>query len=264
FFGLKSSLDSIRDFFNIQSEDPEAKLKITKFGTFTANFKELPPPLPPEYWGTLFGVLVSSVIGGWLIPNAINFFSRKKQINKLDYFHTRIGSLFEDKRIDESDIQELNDLNKDITKAYTKGKLNQEYYTKVKNEISVLYKEIFLKQLSSKFLFDKTSNTFKKIEDELNNKLKNISKTYTENKINNEHYNNLKDEISILYEELLRNQIDSIDTINKEDKIRAIKEIKNNINDVYSKGTLNDKHFNLLKEMILELEKNNNNGENRK
>jgi hypothetical protein len=67
-----------------------------------------------------------------------------------------------------------------------------------------------------------------------------------------------------LYEELLRNQIDSIDTINKEDKIRAIKEIKNNINDVYSKGTLNDKHFNLLKEMILELEKNNNNGENRK
>jgi hypothetical protein len=44
-----SALNAIADFFNIKSDEPEAKLNITKFGSFTANFKELPPPLPTEY-----------------------------------------------------------------------------------------------------------------------------------------------------------------------------------------------------------------------
>src|SRR5215203_5030758 len=41
-----SILDSIADFFYIKLDEPEAKLNITKFGSFTANFKELPSPVP--------------------------------------------------------------------------------------------------------------------------------------------------------------------------------------------------------------------------
>jgi hypothetical protein len=29
-------------------DPPESKLNITSFGSSTANFKELPPPIPPE------------------------------------------------------------------------------------------------------------------------------------------------------------------------------------------------------------------------
>jgi YVTN family beta-propeller protein len=252
-----SIVESIRDFFNIKSDEPEATLKITKFGTFTANFKELPPPLPPEYWAVLFSVLITSIIGGWLIPNAINFFSRKKQISKLDYFHTRIDSLYRDGKIDEDDRKELNSLNEDITKSYTKGKLNQEYYITIKNKISVLYEEIFKKQIhSTKALFENKDNTLKKVENELNLHTTNIIRAYSENKVNNEHYANLKNEISILYEELLRKQIESVDKIDEEEeKIQIIKEIKNKINDVYSKEKINEKHYNLLKEKISELEK---------
>lgn len=58
-----SPLESIADFLGIKPEEPEARLNITKFGTFTANFKELPPPLPPEYMATLFAVVALLVHG---------------------------------------------------------------------------------------------------------------------------------------------------------------------------------------------------------
>ena len=57
-----STLESLKEFFNIKFEKPEAKLKVTKFGTFTTNFKELPPPLLPEYVVTLFGGVVTTLI----------------------------------------------------------------------------------------------------------------------------------------------------------------------------------------------------------
>jgi hypothetical protein len=58
-----SPLDAIADFLNIKSDEPEAKLNITKFGSFTANFKELPPPVPPEFWLQSY-VLVGTVVAG--------------------------------------------------------------------------------------------------------------------------------------------------------------------------------------------------------
>ena len=52
-------------------EDPTSKFQVTSFGNFTANFKELPPPIPVEYLATLFAVVVSAFIGSWLTPTAI-------------------------------------------------------------------------------------------------------------------------------------------------------------------------------------------------
>ena len=40
--------DGILDFLNIMRDKPEATLNIAKFGSFTANFKPLPPPVPNE------------------------------------------------------------------------------------------------------------------------------------------------------------------------------------------------------------------------
>ena len=41
-----------------KSVEPEAKLNFARFGTFTANFRELPPTIPPEF---LFALLLSIV-----------------------------------------------------------------------------------------------------------------------------------------------------------------------------------------------------------
>jgi hypothetical protein len=57
-----SILESIADFFYIKLDEPEAKLNVTKFGSFTANFKGLPPPLPAEYYTSLFTVVVKLLL----------------------------------------------------------------------------------------------------------------------------------------------------------------------------------------------------------
>jgi len=58
-----SIVDSILDFLHINPDKPEAKLSITKFGNFTANFRALPPPIPPEYVAMLIGVVATAFIG---------------------------------------------------------------------------------------------------------------------------------------------------------------------------------------------------------
>ena len=57
----------------MKSDKPEATLNITKFGSFTANFKALPPSIPSEYIATLFTVVVTAFVGTWLIPLVVLF-----------------------------------------------------------------------------------------------------------------------------------------------------------------------------------------------
>ena len=58
----------------------------------------------------------------------------------------------------------------------------------------------------------------------------------------------------------MTNKIDEINNISiNEEKTKALNEIKNNIDDAYSKEKINEKHYALLKEMASELEKKNNN-----
>jgi hypothetical protein len=62
-----SIVDSILDFFHLSPDKPEAEINITKFdGSYAANFKALPPPIPPEYVATLIGVVATAFIGTWL------------------------------------------------------------------------------------------------------------------------------------------------------------------------------------------------------
>jgi hypothetical protein len=90
-----SPLDAIADFLNIKSDEPEAKLNITKFGSFTANFKELPPPVPPEFWLQSY-VLVGTVVAGLSIPSIVGWIKSKMDARKLNYYHKKIASLYGD------------------------------------------------------------------------------------------------------------------------------------------------------------------------
>ena len=74
-----SFLNSILDVFRLKPDKPEATLNITSFGSFTANFKELPPPIPGEYIATLFAVVISAFIGSWLTPTVIEWRKSKNQ-----------------------------------------------------------------------------------------------------------------------------------------------------------------------------------------
>ena len=97
---------------------------------------------------SLYGIIVSTIVG-LSIPSIISSVRAKKDVRKLDYYHTRIKVLYDDGRIDEYDIENLDILKIDITDAYSKGKLNEKYYENLKTEVSVLYDKIFRKSIDS-------------------------------------------------------------------------------------------------------------------
>jgi len=69
-------------------------------------------------------------------------------------------------------------------------------------------------------------------------------------KIDNEQYTNLKREISILYEEMSKKRIDSLlnnITITDYDKEKQLDKIEDDISDAYSKGKINEQHYNLTR-----------------
>jgi YVTN family beta-propeller protein len=94
-----SELESIKHFFSIKSEEPEAILNVTKFGTFIANFKELPPPLPPEYVATLFGVVVTAFISSWLTLTIIGWRKAKRHQHKLNDYENKLEDMDKGRKI---------------------------------------------------------------------------------------------------------------------------------------------------------------------
>jgi YVTN family beta-propeller protein len=140
-------LDSVLDFIHNKPDKLEAKLNITKFGSFTANFKALPPTIPAEYLATLFTVVVTAFVGSWLTPTVIEWRKTKNQGSKLDHYHNEIKNLYNDGRLDRNDVSKLGILINSITDEYTRGKINREQFEKLVDETSIKYIEIFTKEL---------------------------------------------------------------------------------------------------------------------
>jgi YVTN family beta-propeller protein len=69
----------------------------------------------------------------------------------------------------------------------------------------------------------------------------NISDAYSEGKINNEQYMNLRKEISILYEEIYKKRIESTHDLSR---------LREDIADAYSKDKISEIHYKLLNERI--------------
>jgi YVTN family beta-propeller protein len=181
-----SNWDSISAFFGFKPDEPEATIPITKFGTFTANFKELPPAVPSEYMIPLYGIIITSIVG-WSIPTIIGWTKSKREARKLNYFHKQITFLYRDSKLDENDIGPVNRLRSDIVDEYSKGKLNEKHYENLRNEISILYKEILRKRIDA--LNNSNDLANKKTTDEKLAQIRDeIEYAYSEGKINDTHY----------------------------------------------------------------------------
>jgi hypothetical protein len=184
------------DFFDSKPKEPEAILNITKFGRFTANFKEIPPPVSSEYLVPLYGIIITTIVG-WSIPSIIGWTKSKRDVGKLNYYHKQITSLYGDGKLDEKDIGALDLLRSNIIDAYSKGKLNEKHYESLKNETSVLYDKIFRKRIDDEILNNNNNPSNRKtIEEKLNKIRKDIKYAYSEGKINEKHYDLLNKDIS--------------------------------------------------------------------
>jgi YVTN family beta-propeller protein len=186
-------LDLILQSLHLKSDKPEATLKITKFGNFTANFKELPQPIPSEYLATLFAVVISAFVGTWLTPTVIEWRKFKKQGKKLKYNHQVINSLHIDGILELNDINKLDDIRNGVIDDYTTSKITKDQYETLLGEISIKYRKIFDNEVTSlekSALYDNKNELLK-----LKNK---INDSFATEKINEKQYNLLKERLSNL------------------------------------------------------------------
>jgi uncharacterized membrane protein len=96
--------------------------------------------------------------------------------------------VLEDDGLYENDISRLNSLNKNISDSYAAGKINNEQYTNLKNEVSIAYEEIFKRRIVNQ-------------EDGLQRIQEDISDAYSKGKITKLHYDFLNEKISKMTQE---------------------------------------------------------------
>jgi hypothetical protein len=131
---------------HIKQKDPSANLTIERFGNFTAKFEKLPPAIPAEYLIPLYGVIASSIVG-WSIPSIVGWIKARKVAAISNEYHEKINALYDDGKLDYGDIGRMNELRDNLSDIYAKGALNDEHYQNLKNEIAVLYEEIYSNRL---------------------------------------------------------------------------------------------------------------------
>jgi YVTN family beta-propeller protein len=89
----------------------------------------------------------------------------------------------------------------------------------------------------------------------LNQLTRNVADAYSKGKINEKHYESLRNEISVLYERIFRKKIDDLLSNNspiKKTTDEDLDELKNELGFAYSEGKINEKHYVLLSEAILD------------
>jgi len=139
----------------------------------------------------LYVIIVSSIVG-WSIPSIVGWLASKRRASRLNSFHRRINILYDDGKLDEHDIKLLNNIRNDISDSYSNGKLSSEYYSNLKEELSVLYQEILNKRID--VLDEAPSN---EIREEYFEAIKqDIEDAYSKSKINELHYKVLVARIS--------------------------------------------------------------------
>ena len=185
-----SPLTPFLDFFGMKLDDPAATLTVNRFGNFTAYFRALPPPVPAEFTFSLITIVVTALVGSLLIPAAVSWFKSKKQISRLNSFHQKMAAVYGDDKVDESDISILDELNKNISDSYAAGKITNDQYTNLKNEVSAAYQKIFKKRIES--VTDRDTEVVNKIKND-------IEDAYSDRKITELDYNLLNGKISRMF-----------------------------------------------------------------
>lgn len=90
--------------------------------------------------------------------------------------------------IPEQDLVALNNIRNEMIDAYNKGKLSNDQYTHLKNEVSIAYEEIFKRRIENR-------------NDDLQRVQKDISDAYSKDKITKIHYDLLNEKISKMAQE---------------------------------------------------------------
>ena len=93
--------------------------------------------------------------------------------------------------MDETDIKNLNELNQRISNSYAAGKITNEQYTNLKNEVSAAYQKIFKKRIE--FITDPNTEAVNNIKND-------IEDAYSDRKITELDYNLLN---GILFRQLI-------------------------------------------------------------
>jgi hypothetical protein len=79
-----------------------------------------------------------------------------------------------------------------------------------------------------------------------------IENAYSKGDINSEHYTKLNDQISVLYHEIYKKIIDSFKPDNRNGMLLA--KIREDVEDAYAKGKLNELHHKLLDKKLKSFE----------
>ena len=96
----------------------------------------------------MYGIIVSTIVG-WSIPSIIGWSRLKMESRKLNNYHRKITSVYDDGKLDENDIEYMNILTRNISNTYARGKISGEHFGNLKNEISNVYQKIFKKRIES-------------------------------------------------------------------------------------------------------------------
>lgn len=179
----------IQKTWQIYNDTAETSFCINQYGTFTANFRELPAPLPIEYWIPIYGLIISTIIGA-SIPSIILWARTKRDIKKSIIHLKKLKTIYEEGRRDEVDLESLNKLKDEISDSFSKGKISQFHYSNLKEEISILYHEIFMKEIDS-LDDDKGANLSSKLK-----LIREIKDAFSKGKITELHYNMLMNKVS--------------------------------------------------------------------
>ncbi len=179
----------IQKTWQIYNDTAETSFCINQYGTFTANFRELPAPLPIEYWIPIYGLIISTIIGA-SIPSIILWARTKRDIKKSIIHLKKLKTIYEEGRRDEVDLESLNKLKDEISDSFSKGKISQFHYSNLKEEISILYHEIFMKKIDS-LDGDKEANLSSKLK-----LIREIKDAFSKGKITELHYNMLMNKVS--------------------------------------------------------------------
>ena len=111
--------------------DASATFDVNRFGTFTANFKAVPPPVPPEYWIPLYGIIVSTIVG-WSIPSIIGWIrgriKRKETVKEYDDIINSLSSA--------TDRNSVDKIKNEVIHAYISEKLTEFQYKILNEKIS--------------------------------------------------------------------------------------------------------------------------------
>lgn len=182
--------DSLLGLIGFNPKDNASIWNVDHYGNFTAYFKEIAPPIPPEFWIPLYGIIVSTIIG-WSIPSIIGWVKAKREIRRLYDYHKEINSLYDDGKLDDNDIQSLERLRRSIANAYAKGNIDEQHFTSLKSELSTLYEEICNKRIES--LGGLSSEEGAEILDLMR---RDITNAYAKGTINELHYNLIGKKIS--------------------------------------------------------------------